>query len=79
MIEDGLDFEHNVADAELIGSPQARLEHHREIKLLGADDLRDRGQRRATAPGHAARDRQNTDRSLDRRRQLFYLAHRGGL
>jgi len=36
VIEDGLDFEHNVADAELIGSPQVRLEHDRKIKLLGA-------------------------------------------
>jgi hypothetical protein len=32
VIEDGLDFEHNVADAELIGSPEVRLEHHRKIK-----------------------------------------------
>jgi hypothetical protein len=32
VIEDGLDFEHNVADAELIDSPRVRLEHHRKIK-----------------------------------------------
>jgi hypothetical protein len=32
VIEDGLDFEHNVADAELIGSPQVRLELDRKIK-----------------------------------------------
>ena len=32
MIEDGLEFAHNVAHAELIGSPQLRLEQHRKIK-----------------------------------------------
>jgi len=34
VIEDGLDFEHNVADTELIGSPQVRLWHDRKIRLL---------------------------------------------
>jgi hypothetical protein len=34
VIEDGLDFEHNVADAEVIGSPQVRLRHDRKIRLL---------------------------------------------